>query len=402
MTLRISAARNERGVALPLALLTLVMLSGLLLAFLAMSVHEPQIAQNHVSSSRAFHIADAGIEHAWAVLPSTDLTTMPLTLFSTQAFGGGSYTVIITKPGADYILTSTGTYKDSTQAVEMFVHMTPAGSGPGLPTLPAAITSVSNGQNETDYEGSGGDGLTLRPAAAFVTGNDAGTCTGQTNKVGWVHGGPGSPNFTFDYQGGTLQGVNATGGSGVGATAHRGFNAATDDPRFNDPVALRAWVSSLASQTGVVNVNGTSGHPTTMGTAAKPQITVWNMDDIGQHSTSAGITGYGILILKGPSVGNGQYHWFNVKKAFNFRGLIIIDSPGEVSFDHYSGTPDVVMNGAIIAVSEKTGSEATKVDFEKNSRLFYNCAALRDYALPLAGSGGSGSSTFTKLGWKQQ
>src|SRR3990172_6957911 len=124
MTLRISAARNERGVALPLTLLTLVMLSGLLLAFLAMSVHEPQIAQNHVSSSRAFHIADAGIEHAWAVLPSTDLTTMPLTLFSTQAFGGGSYTVIITKPGADYILTSTGTYKDSTQAVEMFVHMT--------------------------------------------------------------------------------------------------------------------------------------------------------------------------------------------------------------------------------------------------------------------------------------
>jgi hypothetical protein len=195
--------------------------------------------------------------------------------------------------------------------------------------------------------------------------------------------------------------VNATGGSGVGATAHRAVNAA-DDPRFNDPKALRAWVSSLGSQSGVVNVNGTSGHPTTMGTAAKPQITVWNMDDTGQHSTSAGITGYGILILKGPSVGNGQYHWFNVKKAFKFYGLIIVDSPGEVSFDHYSGTPDVVMNGAIIAVSEKTGSEATKVDFEKNSRLFYNCDAISKYALPLAGSGGGGSSTFTKLGWKQQ
>ena len=404
MPLRISAARNERGVALPLALLTLVMLSGLLLAFLAMSVHEPQIAQNHGSASRAFHIADAGIEHAWAVLPSTDLTTLPLTRFSNEVFGGGSYTVIITKPGADYILTSTGTFKDSTQTVVMVFSVTPGGSGPGLPTLPAAITSVSNGSDEVDLEGSGGDGLTLRPDASFVTGNDESadpTCA--ANKAGWVHRnatpgeGPG-PSFQFDYQGGTLQGVGST----VGAGAHRAFNAATDDPRFNDPVALRAWVNNLASQPGVENVNGMTGHPTTMGTAASPKITVWNLDDTGEHSTNAPITGHGILILKGPSVSAGQYHWFSVKKAFQFSGLIIVDSPGEVSFDHYKSPPDVVMHGAIIAVSEKTGGEATKVDFEKNSRLFYNCAAIRDYALPLAGSGGGGTSSFTQLSWRQQ
>src|SRR3990172_8144209 len=99
MTLRISAARDERGVALPLALFALVLLSGLLLAFLGMSLHEPQIAQNHGSASKALHIADAGIEHAWAVVPS------PL---SAQAFGGGSYSVtVITNADGTYTLTST-------------------------------------------------------------------------------------------------------------------------------------------------------------------------------------------------------------------------------------------------------------------------------------------------------
>ncbi len=57
--------RNERGVALPLALFALVMLTGLLLAFLTMAGMEPEMAANLTEVARARYVADAGIEWAF-------------------------------------------------------------------------------------------------------------------------------------------------------------------------------------------------------------------------------------------------------------------------------------------------------------------------------------------------
>ncbi len=70
--------RNERGVALPLALFALVMLSGLLLAFLTMSGMEPSIAANLSDSARGRYLADTGIEYAFDQLanPATDWSTV--------------------------------------------------------------------------------------------------------------------------------------------------------------------------------------------------------------------------------------------------------------------------------------------------------------------------------------
>ena len=56
---------NEKGVALPLALFALVMLSGLLLAFLSMGSMEPTIAANLNDVARARYVAEAGIEWAF-------------------------------------------------------------------------------------------------------------------------------------------------------------------------------------------------------------------------------------------------------------------------------------------------------------------------------------------------
>lgn len=59
---------NEHGVALPVALFALVSLSGLLLAFLSLATMEPTIAQNQDASTRALHIAEAGLELALSQL----------------------------------------------------------------------------------------------------------------------------------------------------------------------------------------------------------------------------------------------------------------------------------------------------------------------------------------------
>ena len=59
---------NERGVAVPLALITLLVLASLLLELSAMSATEPSIAANQLRSAQAAALADAGLERAvWAL-----------------------------------------------------------------------------------------------------------------------------------------------------------------------------------------------------------------------------------------------------------------------------------------------------------------------------------------------
>lgn len=61
---------NEHGVALVLALMILLTLTGLVLAFLSASAFEPQIARNHSETIRARYVAEAGIEYAYDTLAS--------------------------------------------------------------------------------------------------------------------------------------------------------------------------------------------------------------------------------------------------------------------------------------------------------------------------------------------
>src|SRR5436190_11163207 len=59
---------NERGVALPMALITLVLLTTLMLAFATLSQTEPVIAANQLRTSQARALAESGFEYAvWAL-----------------------------------------------------------------------------------------------------------------------------------------------------------------------------------------------------------------------------------------------------------------------------------------------------------------------------------------------
>lgn len=62
---------GERGAALPLALLTLVGLTTLALALLAISALDPQISRNHADWLRARYLAEAGLEYAFDTLATT-------------------------------------------------------------------------------------------------------------------------------------------------------------------------------------------------------------------------------------------------------------------------------------------------------------------------------------------
>jgi Tfp pilus assembly protein PilX len=59
---------DARGVALPMALVTLALLTSLMLALASLAQLEPIIALNHVQGSQARSLAESGLEYAlWAL-----------------------------------------------------------------------------------------------------------------------------------------------------------------------------------------------------------------------------------------------------------------------------------------------------------------------------------------------
>jgi len=94
--------RDERGIALVIALLVSALLLLLGGHFMTASMTEKTIASNEVNVARAFYLAEAGIQHAKKGLETLPL---PAVLNGTQSvFGGGnavnlaggSYTVQVT------------------------------------------------------------------------------------------------------------------------------------------------------------------------------------------------------------------------------------------------------------------------------------------------------------------
>src|SRR5213596_2127855 len=68
-----SLMRDQRGVALPLALIALLILTMLVLTVLNLGAVEPTISRNLSDTARARHLAEAGIEWAFDCLADQDL-----------------------------------------------------------------------------------------------------------------------------------------------------------------------------------------------------------------------------------------------------------------------------------------------------------------------------------------
>jgi Tfp pilus assembly protein PilX len=63
---------NERGVALPLAMILLVVLTMLTLTFMSLGTVEPQISRNLADGARARQLAESGIEWGLTQLQAQD------------------------------------------------------------------------------------------------------------------------------------------------------------------------------------------------------------------------------------------------------------------------------------------------------------------------------------------
>jgi hypothetical protein len=83
---------DERGVALPIALMTLALLTSLMLALASISGMEPVIAANHLRGSQARALAESGLEYAlWALANPTTPGGLPPGLPAAAPFDGRTF-----------------------------------------------------------------------------------------------------------------------------------------------------------------------------------------------------------------------------------------------------------------------------------------------------------------------
>ena len=192
MNPRISGVRNEKGVALPLALFVLVALSGLLLAFLSMGGMEPSMAANLSDVTRARYTAEAGMEWAfdqlvlntnWSgVLAANGGVMTPVggqTLPGLTA-GFGTYTVQVrndnqagdaaltglpqvdggviggnptTDTNGALIVTSTGSYNGATRQIQVAMRRVSLPPFPGAYSMPGAQADLWFSNANFDIDG---------------------------------------------------------------------------------------------------------------------------------------------------------------------------------------------------------------------------------------------------------
>src|SRR3989304_4566108 len=125
----VNSHRNEKGVALPLALFALVMLTGLLLAFLSMAGMESEISANLTDVARARYAAEGGMEFAFDQLITVNTNWKNVLSPPRPRAGSGT-----TAQPATVVPPPPGTYRGVTRQIQAVLQNV------GLPPIPGAYS----------------------------------------------------------------------------------------------------------------------------------------------------------------------------------------------------------------------------------------------------------------------
>ncbi|PYN30099.1 MAG: hypothetical protein DMD98_19570 [Candidatus Rokuibacteriota bacterium] len=412
---------DERGVAIILALMVLLTLTGLVLTLLSVSAFEPQISTNHSATVRARHVAEAGIEYAYdtlatnitswntylvgatcttgAVLGAADSTlpglssaygTFTVRIRNDCKAGDNKITGVAVEASANatndtnqkVIVTATGTLGNATRTITIAV------SKVVIPTLNAAL-AFPGIQADVNFSGSSFsiDGRDWKMA-------DSISPTGTANAVYGISVNGGLPaletqveNALANNQQNDVRGRDETSSSNPPGTTS-GANAVQADPALTSQMvtdyvnALKQYaditVDTSPGNTYAINnvgqtcsTNWTSS--TCWGTTSKPKVvyirgtlpdlsTVYTSLDIAGNSNGTGI----LIIENGNADINGSFRWNGP----------IIATGNNVGLRYRGGGGQAVYGATIVNELHNDGSTNLEGDISGNAKLLYSKEAL--------------------------
>ena len=361
------SVRNERGIALVVAILALVVIGAIVAGTFFISTVEQRTSFNTVQTTQAFEAAEAGIQSGtanwdvtWNSLPTGSYGA---TLSGTFSGSGASYTYKVQRLNQElFLLTSTGTRQGATQTLASVIR---------LVTTQVNVAAAVTAGGSVDIGGNASiDGRNTTPTSWS-------SCSTAPDMAGIRSSGAITQNGNPDIQGSPKKvpndsSVNSSlfqtpfqqlkqaatltfaGGSGSGnyATFPTITPTATGSPlrcdrtntnNWGEPLRTGTYVSECTSYAPVVYINGNA-------------------------KFISGGRGQGILLVEGDLSIAGGFQWV---------GLVI--ATGEVKTGN--GTSNVT--GAILAQNADIGDQTS---FSGTPVVSYSKCAL-DYVLNLSAQG---------------
>lgn len=405
----------QRGVAFPLALFALVMLTGLLLVFVSMGGMDTTIAANLDDVTRGRYAAESGLEWAfdqlvaaaaqpngWSTVLSTNSGQMAIGMPLPGATGAlGTFSVTVRNdnlpndnlltgqpvdpggPNTDtnrvVILTSIGTYNGATRQLQQVVSH-PDLTVPGGVNLPGPVgTNTSFSGNsftitglDTNLDGTPGAGI-------------PGLCPGTVWGISVANA---ATENTVQASLSNQQKDNVTGKPQQNPGPSYGDNTIAPDlsltpaqiQKFVDAVRPYADISlqaSGANKLSYQNLGNTCAanpsDPNCWGSTSNPKIvyvkgTVDPAQAFYAMSISGTSTGSGILILEDGDL--------NVTGNFRWEGLIIIT--GQYVGLRYGGGGNQTIYGGVVVNETASVNSEVEVDAMGNPKVAYSCQALQN------------------------
>ncbi|HXU90420.1 MAG TPA: pilus assembly PilX N-terminal domain-containing protein [Methylomirabilota bacterium] len=366
---------GERGMALPMTMIVLTLISTLTLAFMALAASEPIIASNHMASAQARAMAESGVERAlWALSmgttsPSTtgavsDPLPSPVPApyngsqyVSVSANGGFVVTIANGAAANERLITAVGYVPNNVNPVAIKKIQLTATRMKWLDP-PCAICAGGEAPTGMSTEIQIGGAATVRASTASGAQYCAGVMpTAATMSQGSINTN-GSPNLTAP-PGGVTQLANQP------ASAFSSFIFSDADMAMLKEMAKATGTYLQGSQTftspppnGLIFIDTPSGNPFT---ASSPSSDIIMVDVHGNWSQSWS----GWLVVAGSVYISGNV---------TMNGLIYAQN--DVTMD---GTGTGGVTGAVISTN-RLDTNSTNVDAQSigNAPTTYNCQKVRD------------------------
>jgi hypothetical protein len=382
--------RCQRGVVLPMAFLTMLILSALIIAFSMMAASEPLLANNQLQVAQTRAVAESGVEKAiWALNNPGNANGLPTPLVTVPAPYDGSAAVAVMMNGAQMgvftVSVANGASASERNIVATGWTPTNTGTGPkvkqkiqvtvfnplfNLNPPPSALTvrgeinasghALIDSRSDTscgNKVGSMSKGVTTTGGSAAIYGADGNSTPNQSGDM--VQNEPDSTFDKYTYSSKELDAYKAL--AKKNGTYYQGtvaFNASNQMPN------------------GIVYIDTVSGNnidangPNTTATSDFASV---NMD--GNAPLAADGIFKGLIIVAGSLTIHG---------SFQMHGMVYVQNDFT-----YLGTGAGQITGAVVSQNIRDTS-ATSIDTDTggNSTIIWNC----DY---VKSGGGYLPPTFT-------
>jgi Tfp pilus assembly protein PilX len=405
MNRRRHVLRNERGVVLMLAVMALLCLTGLVLAYLSASALEPQISRNLGDASRSRYLAEAGIERGFNVLvnnadwsallagatagaPWVTVAGLTGTTIS-SATNGGTFTVTVrndngaadtpvtgltattvpvmdSSPTAEnngvLLMRSAGTFNGMTKTIEVVVRRTALPPFPAAVNIPGRQSDTSINSTAIDFDG--------RDYGCSSNCDTASNWTSTSNPMKYgVATQPGTQtNIGVVYETNTENAFNSSakqnavkGKSQTNGAYTTGMNTVASDNSLN-PGVMDNFINLVASNPGTTVLQSTIACPmvftgSTSGSSNTPTLTngcgVNSTVNLGSRQDPK------LVFFRGELDPTSNFTGLSLNNNIKGAGILVIQDGDMKNFGNLEWDGLVIVTGSYTSLALMNGSTTT-------------------------------------------